>query len=210
MPYCGMDRKASSHFVDGRYPYGAIERSLGAVFGADTATQRGALRGRLKRLSTLGLPEVSPGKGTRRQYSFEQACQLLIALLMEDAGLDPIVVARAVKNAWPELAEKVEAAETAPDQNPHMVALRLRVMSGPWTTRNRLTARASIYVMPVWNERLRNAKKGIEDGETNNLMHMMKRESDLSTWVAGQYLTPRLRKLRAALVGLSEAVHERA
>ena len=122
-----MDRKVSFHFVDGRYPYGAIERSLGAVFGADTATQRGALRGRLKRLSTLGLPEVSPGKGTRRQYSFEQACQLLIALLMEDAGLDPIVVARAVKNAWPELAEKVEAAETAPDQNPHMVALRLRV-----------------------------------------------------------------------------------
>ena len=56
---------------------------------------------------------------------------------MEDAGLDPIVVARAVKNAWPELAQKVEAAETAPDQNPHMLALRLRVMSGPWTTRNR-------------------------------------------------------------------------
>ena len=49
-------------FVDGRYPYGAIERSLGAVFGADTAIQRGALRGRLKRLSTLGLPRCPPAK----------------------------------------------------------------------------------------------------------------------------------------------------
>ena len=65
-------------------------------------------------------------------------------------------------------------------------------MSGPWATRNRVTARASIYVMPVWNERLRNAKKGIEDGETNNLMHMMKRGSDLSTWVAGAISDPEI------------------
>jgi hypothetical protein len=57
--------------------------------GADEATQKGALRGRLKRLSTLGLPASTPGKGSRRSYSWEETNQLLVALLMEDAGLDP-------------------------------------------------------------------------------------------------------------------------
>ena len=68
------------------------QQALGETFGADREAQQGALRGRLKRLSTLGLPASGPGKGARRRYSWEQANQLLIALLMEDAGLDPVVV----------------------------------------------------------------------------------------------------------------------
>jgi hypothetical protein len=131
---------------------------------------------------------------------------------MEDAGLDPIVVAQAVKKAWPALAKEIEAAETAPDKNPYMLTLRLQMMSGPWKTRNRLSAVPSIAVIPEWNERHRKiyAKKGIEAGETNNLLHMMKSElePDRGTWVSGRYLTPRLRELRAALVGIGEAVNE--
>ena len=60
---------------------------------------------------------------------------------MEDAGLDPIVVARAVKNVWPTLAKEVEAAETAPDKNPYMLALRLQMMSGPWEDQVSLVGR---------------------------------------------------------------------
>src|SRR5262245_60467 len=92
--------KERQSFATGAYVYGQIERALGAALYADAATTVGALRGRLKRLSTLGLPGSGPGKGSRRLYSLEEAHQLLVALLMEDAGLDPVVVAPAVKKAW--------------------------------------------------------------------------------------------------------------
>src|SRR5262245_55386556 len=99
-----MDRKEPDSFATGVYRYAQIERGLALTLGADKATQKGPLRGRLKKLSVLGLPADGPGKGSRRLYSREEANQLLLALLMEDCGLDPVVVAAAVKTTWAGLA----------------------------------------------------------------------------------------------------------
>jgi hypothetical protein len=78
----GMDRKERVDFVTGVYRYAQIERGLALTLGADERTQKGPLRGRLKKLSTLGLPASGPGKGARRLYSWEEANQLLLVLLM--------------------------------------------------------------------------------------------------------------------------------
>src|SRR5215831_21076350 len=105
-----MDRKEQDSFAIGAYRYAQIERGLAVTLGADEATQKGPPRGRLKKLSTLGLPPDGPGKGSRRLYSWEEANQRLMALLMEDAGLDPVVVAAAVKSTWAGLVRMVSHA----------------------------------------------------------------------------------------------------
>jgi hypothetical protein len=89
-----------------------------------------------KKLGTLGLPDSAPGKGARRLYSWEQANQLLLALLMEDAGLDPVVVATAIKTVWTHLVRNVKRA-TAEEAaaNPIMLHLRLETFTAPWEAR---------------------------------------------------------------------------
>ena len=86
-------------FVAPRYPYARVERALLAVF--DLATERqGPLRARLKHLNTLGLPGLQVGKGQRIAYSLEQVAQWLVALLIEETGVDPTVAVRLVQGAW--------------------------------------------------------------------------------------------------------------
>src|SRR5262245_55172679 len=103
-----MDRTVA--FSTPLYRYGPLEVALGAALGVGTAVAQGAMRGRLKRFGTLGLPGGNPGKGTRRLYSQEQAMQLLIALLMADAGLDPVVIVPAIMNTWARMRRNVERA----------------------------------------------------------------------------------------------------
>lgn len=153
-------------FSTGFYGYGKIERALGAALYADKEIQVGALRGRLKRLSTLGLPEGGPGKGERRLYSLEEAHQLLVALLMEDAGLDPVVVARAVKKAWPRNlapnAQKATATERFEREgvdgvpingNPILLDMRLSTVTGPWRTEDSDAALKWVRLIPRYNEK---------------------------------------------------------
>src|SRR5215472_5995277 len=138
-----MDRKERDSFAIGVYRYAQIERGLAVTLGADEAIQKGPLRGRLKKLSTLGLPSSGPGKGSRRLYSWEEANLLLLALLMEDAGLDPVVVAAGIKKVWINLAANVRLAtgEKAAASNPMMLHLRLQTFTGPWNDKAR---------NPVW------------------------------------------------------------
>jgi hypothetical protein len=167
--------KEQRSFAAGAYAYAQIERALGAALYANTATQRGALRGRLKRLLTLGLPENGPGKGSRRRYSLEEAHQLLVALLMEDAGLDPVVVARAVKKVWGSNLARDAAAATSEDAtttNPIILIMMLQTVTGPWRTGNQHEAVPVVYLKPRSNrkafERYRSAqyrKKGITEAD---------------------------------------------
>ena len=93
---------ASEHrgFATGHYGYGLIERAFGAALDVGESVQRGALRSRLKRFAQLGLPESLEDQEGRRLYSQEECHQMLVALLLGNLGLDPIVVARAVKKVW--------------------------------------------------------------------------------------------------------------
>jgi hypothetical protein len=137
-------------YATGLYGYGRLERALGvALYAKDKATQQGALRGRLKRLSTLGLPPASPGKGSRRSYSLEEVHQLLVALMMEDAGLDPTVVAPAVLKLWvPNMRRHAKDAASATKDNPILIELRLQTITGPWRTGNPHEALPWVRLVP--------------------------------------------------------------
>ena len=137
---------ASEHrgFYTGHYGYGLIERALGAALNVDESVQRGALRSRLKRFAQLGLPESLKGQEGRRLYSQEECHQMLVALLLGNLGLDPIVVARAVKKVWKQNLRRgaIEAAQEAGKQidDPMVLHATLRVVSGPWRTKDPNTA----------------------------------------------------------------------
>jgi hypothetical protein len=156
-------------YATGAYSYGRLERALGvALYAEDKATQQGALRGRLKRLATLGLPAVGPGKGSRRQYSLEEAHQLLVALMMEDAGLDPVVVAAAVLKLWANnMRRDARLAASATEDNPIWIELRLRTVTGPWRTGNPHEALPWVQLVsrlhgPTLNQGAKRGIKGFE------------------------------------------------
>jgi hypothetical protein len=138
-------------FTARRYGYGLLERALGAALDADEEVQRGALRSRIKRLARLGLPAPLPEEWEgSRAYSLEEVHQILIAILMEDAGLDPTVVARAVKKAWVRnLADAKNATSTeARTKNPIILFIMLQAVRGPWRTGNPHDAVPLVYLKP--------------------------------------------------------------
>jgi hypothetical protein len=132
-----MIGKKSESFVTPALSYGAIEKALGAVFGADSKIQQGALRGRLKHLQRLGLPTIESGKGKKITYSPEQACQWLLVLLMSDVGIDPTVSVELVQKYWDSFLRgqiaKATDAEALEKGNPVFLTLRPRLMSGTWS-----------------------------------------------------------------------------
>lgn len=190
-----MDRTKRYDFGTGRYAYGEIERALGATLGADETAQKGALRGRLKRLSTLGLPSGGPGKGSRRLYSEDEALQLLFAMLLADLGIDPTLIVPAIKNVWPGLGKRVRAADEAPSGNPTMLTVRLREVSGPWGAKEPLW----IGVMPRTDERSRahSKKHGFRD-ESDNVVRTMDWE-DQFDWFCVRNLTDAVSKMQTSL-----------
>jgi len=141
----------TKEFSTKRYGYGLLERALGAALDAGEAVQRGALRGRIKRLARLGLPAPLPEEQEgRRAYSLEEAHQILVAILMEDAGLNPTVVARAVKRAWSRnLADVKNATNTeARTKYPIILFMMLQTVIGPWRTGNPHEAVPIFYLKP--------------------------------------------------------------
>jgi hypothetical protein len=181
------------------YRYAEVEPALGAMLGADTATQQGALRGRLKRLSTLGIPGSGPGKGSRRLYSWEEVVQLAVALLMEDAGLDPVVVAKAITTSWHWLATKAVRAVEASPNNPILLTLRLSHLSGPWRTGDPVSAVPRIGIVPFIDERARKwAAQHKREIEVYTVLDMLRRQNEPG-FLAIRNLTDELIRLRAAL-----------
>ena len=130
-----MDRKTRQKCKAPGYGYGAVESALAAVFGADPEVQETTLRARLKHFGRLGLPGGRGGKGTRMQYSLEQATQWLVALLMSDLGIDPVIIVKTIQEYWDlKLAKWVRQATDAEalSGNPVLLTVRPRSMSGSW------------------------------------------------------------------------------
>jgi hypothetical protein len=136
-------------FSTGHYGYGLLEQALGAALEVGENLQRGPMRSRLKRLASLGLPAPLRGQEGRRLYSLEEGHQLLVALLLENLGLDPVVVARAVNKAWArnlaagaQGAAKEASAEDSKkfENNPIVLYANLRIVTEPWRTGDPNTA----------------------------------------------------------------------
>jgi hypothetical protein len=152
-------------FETGHYPYGLLERALGAALDVGEGVQRGALRSRLKRFAQLGLPESLEGQEGRRLYSQEEAHQMLIALLLGNLGLDPTVVARAVKKVWSrnlkpgakEAAQEADAKKQIGD--PMVLHAILRVVSGPWRAKD---PNAALTITALQRRSKRGAAFGFE------------------------------------------------
>jgi hypothetical protein len=86
-----METTTTKKTVMGRcYSYAAVSRALAQLFGAHSpAVQKGAFRGRLQHLRRLGLPETTPGRGKAAPYTELQIYKMMIALQLEEAGVDP-------------------------------------------------------------------------------------------------------------------------
>jgi hypothetical protein len=120
-------------FVAPRYTYARVERALLAVFGI-AADRQGPLRARLKHLNLLGMPGLKVGKGQRIAYSLEQVAQWMIALLIEETGVDPTVAARLVKETWGHgIGDWARlAVDKKSEENHVFLKLRPQLMTGPW------------------------------------------------------------------------------
>jgi hypothetical protein len=194
-----MERKERYGFRTPAYRYAAVERALGVMMGTtNAATQQGALRGRLKRLLVLGLPPSGPGTGSRRLYSWEEVAQLGIALLLEDADVEPVAVVRALQNTWRHLTNKVRLAADCPPANPMMLTVRLTAVSGPWRTGDPVSALPWITIARRIDERAqeRYRKHRLKD-ESDTVVTMIDRNEP--GWVATANLTAALSRLQAAL-----------
>jgi hypothetical protein len=144
-------------FSIGLYGYASLERSLGVALGINESVQRGALRSRLKRLAQLGLPAPLEDQEGRRLYSLEECHQLLIAVLLGNLGLDPTVVARAVKKAWKQNLKRgaIKAAQEAGavNDNPMVLHAKLRIVTEPWRTGNPDTALTIVALQRRYSKR---------------------------------------------------------
>jgi hypothetical protein len=80
------------------YSYAIVETALARVFRIKPADQKAFFRGRLQHLRRLGLPSKGAGRGggLPRVYSDKETCELLIALELEEFGIDPVLAVRMV------------------------------------------------------------------------------------------------------------------
>jgi hypothetical protein len=115
------------------YSYARVEAALAAVFGV-SAERRGPLKGRLKHLNTRGLPGLQVGRGARIAYSLAQISQLLLALLIEETGVDPTVAVRLIKETWNHGISDWARLAVSEESKANHVFLKMRpqLMTGSW------------------------------------------------------------------------------
>lgn len=154
----------------------------------------------------LGLPPDGPGKGARRLYSWEESCQLLVALLMEDAGLDPVVVVRAIKRVWPGLGNKIVAAtsDRALAGEPVLLTLQMQTVAGPFRTGDPVSAVPLIGVISHIDKRAKAmyAKHRFRDTSDNVAkMFGSMLEHNEHGWFCVRNLTAAMSTMQTALHG---------
>src|SRR5262245_17511488 len=130
-----MIRKHSYGFETPAYSYAQVEAALGAVLAVRAEHRRGPLRARLKHLQRLGLVDLKSGKGKRVEYSHAQVAQWLLALILAEMGMDPVIVVTAIKSHWKQIAGDIERATSwdARSGGAHAyLCLWPRAMSATW------------------------------------------------------------------------------
>ena len=119
------------HKTERPLPFGQLEKGFIRILWIDER-QAGAFRGKLKHLQKLGLPGGQHGKGRRIAYTRELAFQLLIALLLSQLGIDPVLVVQVVKENWKTVLVPAIEIAIARGQatNPVCLVVRPKLMSG--------------------------------------------------------------------------------
>jgi hypothetical protein len=117
------------------YTYAQVERALGALFGAP-ATAQGGFRGRIRHFQRIGLIEVAPGKGRRIAYTRIQAGEWLVALLLAEFGIDPVVIVKSIQRERRQLREWIREATDgeALAGDEVFLAARPALMSDAWAS----------------------------------------------------------------------------
>jgi hypothetical protein len=122
--------KAEERVMRG-YTYAAVEAALAKVFHAGVTAQKGALRGRIQNLRRLGLPSGGPGRGKTISYTDARVCAWLIALELEEFGIDPALAVRMIKTRWTDLSRFIREARS-PSHRDVIVIVRPYFMSASW------------------------------------------------------------------------------
>jgi hypothetical protein len=119
------------------YTYAQVERALGTWFCAPASAQ-GSFRGRVRHFQRIGLIEVTPGKGRRISYSRVQAAEWLLALLLAEFGVDPVVIVKSIQRERRQLREWIGEAtdEEALGGNEVFLAAQPELMSGAWASKH--------------------------------------------------------------------------
>jgi hypothetical protein len=118
------------------YTYAEVESALGTLFRVPTSAQ-GSFRGRVRHLQRIGLVEVAPGKGHRITYTRLQTTEWMLALLLAELGVDPIVIVKSIQAERTRLREWIgEATDVeALGGNQVFLAARPALMSGAWASK---------------------------------------------------------------------------
>jgi hypothetical protein len=190
-----MVAKDQESFVIGRYLYGDVEPALAAALDLGP-TELPALRARLKRFASMGLPDSAPGTGKQRRYSTEDVGLLLIVLLLHSLGLSPAAAIATIKR--PETRKHLALllrwaadAEATRKEDPNLVYLTVRVEDPDRTP-------GSSPV--IWIGGFRRWSKTVPGGNPETVLDLLERvERDPELWLGIRNLTLPVARLRAAL-----------
>ena len=101
------------------YPYRTVERALTRLHG-DTGAAALRISARIKHFIRLGFTPVSPGKGQRISYTFEDVAKWEYALQILEYGIDPTAVYSVVQQSWSRVWPTMEEEDTG--QNEILIA----------------------------------------------------------------------------------------
>jgi hypothetical protein len=193
-----MRAKFSYKFVETvTYPYARIEGALALALAVPPGRIK-HLRGRIKHLMTLGLPGSKPGKGARVNYGFDTILPWLMALLLEDVGVPPVVAVKALETQRkkPDLDRWLKRAVDAeslgdPDKgvraNPVFFTLRPMLASSSWNEAN----------PPLWIGFRRRYDHRMRDPD--NMKAFTEGAARDGTWACARNLTLDLKRLLGRL-----------
>lgn len=116
-----------------KFGYAQVERALARVFGMPPEVQTGMLRGRLIHLRRLGFGPRGEGRGTRISYDRAAVERWLIALKLEDVGVDPMVVISLIEGTWQTHIAKIVALAAKSRDDIYMV-VDYPVLRAAWHT----------------------------------------------------------------------------
>ena len=135
------------------FSYAQVETALAGVYEA-TDVQRSAFRGRLKHFRKLGIPQRTPGKGSRINYTASDIFQMMVACEFAEFGVDPHLIADIVRRHWRMKGSLVDAIDYTQKflgkdaGNDFHVAVEAHFMSWVWNREKskRTTTEISITV----------------------------------------------------------------
>jgi hypothetical protein len=118
------------------YSYSQVEAALRALFSVPVSAE-GSFRGRVRHLQRLGLFGIAPGKGSRISYTSVQTNEWMLALLLAQLGVDPIVIVKSVTRERKKLQKWILEAvdDDALAGNEVFLESRPRLMSSAWSSK---------------------------------------------------------------------------